>query len=181
MTGAAVKTCLIALALAGGLGGNERPWAQAPSASLQSSVVLMDSAGNGAARLLYDTIVLITVSPDVLAPAFIRPIYDSDERTASGLATWASGGSVLFTSADCSTSAHIHTLTNAGLRSTSQVETPSGIILYVGAEGMPITVDVHSILYSTGCSAVRVRQNGLVAVVATVNLTTTFPPPLSFH
>jgi hypothetical protein len=181
MTEVAVKACLITLALAGSLVGSERPWAQAPFASLQSSVVLMDSAGNGAARLLYDTIVLMTVSPDVLAPAFIAPIYDADARTASGLATWASGGSVLFTSADCSTGAHIHTLTNAGLRSTSQVETPGGIILYVGAEGMPFTVDVQSILYGTGCSAVRVRQNGLVAVVATVNLTTTFPPPLSFH
>lgn len=181
MTGATARTCLVALALAAGLGGSERPWAQTPIASLQRPVVLMDSAGNPAARLLYDTIVLITVSPDVVAPAFIRPIYAADERTASGLATWASGGSVLFTSADCSTGAHIHTLANAGLRSTSQVETPSGIILYVGTEGMPVTVDVHSILYSTGCSAVSVRQNGLVAVVATVNLTTTFPPPLSFH
>ena len=54
----------------------------------------MDSAGKGAARPLNDTIMLISVSSGVAAPASIHPIYDADGRTASGLATWQSGGSV---------------------------------------------------------------------------------------
>ncbi len=148
----------------------------------QTSIVLMDSTGKVTARPLSDTLMLITISPlGAVAPAFIRAIYDADERTASGLATWASGGSVLFTSNDCTTGAHIHTLSNAGLRSTSQVETPDGTLLYVGAIGTPVTVMVRSILYATGCAEVTVRQNGVVPVVIAVNLTTTYPPPLSFQ
>lgn len=175
-----MKTYPFAVVIAVALGAAVPACAQSAGASPQA-IVLVDSTGKVAARPLNDTIMLITVSPEVVAPAFIRSIYDADERTASGLATWASGGSVLFTSADCSTGAHIHTLTNAGLRSTSQVETPGGTTLYVGAIGTPVTAVIHSILYHTGCSAVTVRQNGLVPVDAAVNLTTTYPPPLSFQ
>jgi hypothetical protein len=42
-------------------------------------------------------------------------------------------------------------------------------------------VAVHSILYDTGCSPVTVQQNGLLPVLATINLSTTYPPPLSFQ
>jgi hypothetical protein len=144
--------------------------------------MLLDARGNVAARALSDTLMLVTISADVVAPAFIRPIYDADERAASGLATWASGGSVLFTSSDCSTGAHVHTLGHAGLRSTTQVDTPAGTMLYVGAIGLPVTAQIRSILYSvSGCSPVTVRQPGLISVVATVNLTTAFPPPLALQ
>jgi hypothetical protein len=176
-----VKTHLFVVAIAAVLVGAASACAQPAVTASQTSVVLVDSTGRTAARPLSDTTMLLAVSPGVVAPAFIRPIYDADQGTASGLATWASGGSVLYTSADCSTGPHIHTLTHAGVRATSQVETPSGIILYVGVVGAPATVEVNSILYGSGCSAVTVRQNGLVPVVATVNLTTTFPPPLSFQ
>ena len=175
-----MKTYLLAVAVAVALGATVPACAQSAGAFLHT-IVLVDSTGNVAARPLDDTTMLITVSPGVVAPAFIRPIYDADERTASGMATWASGGSVLFTSADCSTGAHVHTLGNAGLRASSQVETPGGTVLYVGAIGAPVTVTVHSILYATGCSAVTVQQKGCVPVVAAVNLTTTYPPPLSFQ
>ncbi len=56
-----------------------------------------------------------------------------------------------------------------------------GIILYVGAVGMASTVSVQSILYDTGCAPVKVRQNGLFPVLAIVNLSTAYPPPLSFQ
>ena len=148
--------------------------------SLQTPTWL-DSTGKVVGSPLGETVVLIGVARDVRAPAFIRPIYDADGRTASGLATWARGGSVLFTSADCTTGAHVHTLANPGLRAATQVETPQGTVLYVGAIGSPTTVEVGSVLYSTGCSPLRIRQNGLVAVVASVNLTASYPPPLSLQ
>jgi len=154
---------------------------RAQSAQFDAPLALVDSTGKRAARPLGDTVVLVQVAADVRAPAFIRPIYDADGRTASGLATWAAGGSVLFTSADCTTGAHVHTLVNPGLRAASQVETPQGTMLYVGAIGSPTTVEVGSILYSTGCSPLRIRQNGLVPVVASVNLTASYPPPLSLQ
>ena len=50
-----------------------------------------------------------------------------------------------------------------------------------GTNGFATTVTVRSILYDNGCASVTVRQNGLVPVDATVNLTTTYPPPLSFR
>jgi hypothetical protein len=149
--------------------------------TLPNPIVLLDSTGKIAARAFNDTMMLITVHPAVAAPAFIQPIYDVNEKAASGLATWASGGSVLFTSADCTLGAHIHTSTHAGVRATSQVETPGGTILYVGAIGSTRTVSIRSILYGNGCSAVTVQQNGLVPVDMTLNLTTTYPPPLSFQ
>jgi uncharacterized protein with ACT and thioredoxin-like domain len=77
--------------------------------------------------------------------------------------------------------AHVYSLPHAGVRAASQVQTPAGIVLYVGAVGATITAAVQSILYDTGCAPVTVRQNGLVPVVATVNLTATYPPPLSFQ
>ena len=137
--------------------------------------------GKAAARPLNDTIMLISVSSSVAAPALIRPIYDADGRTASGLATWQSGGSVLFTSSDCTNGAHVYSSPYAGARAATQVQTPAGIVLYVGAIGTAITVAVHSILYDNGCSQVTVQQNGLLPVLVTMNLSTAFPPPLSFR
>lgn len=177
---------MLALTIVAGLAALAVPSACAQSAgaapSSRDAIVLRDATGNVAGRALDGTLVLVTdPGAGVVAPAFVRPIYDADSRTASGLATWASGGSVLFTSADCTTGAHIPTLTNAGLRATSQVETPQGVVLYIGTTGIPVTIDARSILYATGCTAVSVRQNGVVAVDASVNLTTTFPPPLAFQ
>ena len=144
-------------------------------------VVLVDSTGKAAARPLNDTVMLITISNGVAAPALIRPIYGADGRTASGLATWQAGGSVLFTSSDCTTGAHVYSLPHAGVRAAAQVQTPAGIVLYVGAIGTATTVAVHSILYDNGCAPVTVQQNGLFPVLATVNLNTAYPPPLSFQ
>jgi hypothetical protein len=142
--------------------------------------VLVDSTGKVVARPLNETIVLVTIS-GVAAPALIRPIYDPDGRTASALATWQAGGSVLFTSSDCTAGAHVYSSPYAGVRATTQVQTPAGIMLYVGAVGTATTVAIHSILYDTGCAPVTVRQNGLLPVLTTVNLNTAYPPPLSFQ
>ena len=132
--------------------------------------MLMDSSGSIAGKPLDETIMLVTVASGVVAPALIRPIYDPDGHTVSGLATWQAGGSVLFTSPDCSTGAHVYGSAHAGVRATTQVETQAGIILYVGAVGTASTVAVQSILYNTGCTPVTVRQNGLFPVLAIVNL-----------
>jgi hypothetical protein len=155
--------------------------AGAGSSPPANSIVLMDATGKGAARPLNDTVMLITISGGVAAPASIRPIYDGDGRTASGLATWQSGGSVLFTSSDCTTGAYVYSSTPAGARATTQVRTSDGIMLYVGAIGTATVVAVRSILYDTGCSPVAVQQNGLFPVLATINLSTAYPPPLSFQ
>ena len=106
---------------------------------------------------------LVTISSGVAAPALIRPIYDSDGRTASGLATWQAGGSVLFTSSDCTAGAHVYGSSYAGVRATTQVQTPAGIVLYVGAVGTASTVAIHSILYDTGCAPVTVQTKRLVS------------------
>jgi hypothetical protein len=145
------------------------------------SITLVDSSGNAAARPLDETTVLVTLGGGVVAPAHIRPIYGPDGRAASGLATWHSGGSVLFTSAACTAGAHVYTSSPAGLRATTQVQTPAGIVLFVGAIGPSVTEAIQSILYDNGCASVAVRQNGLVPVVANVNLTATYPPPLSLQ
>ncbi len=148
----------------------------------QNPAVLIDSAGRIAGRPFADGVVLVTdPATHIVAPASIRAIAGEDGRAASGLATWQSGGSVLFTSVDCSSGAHVYTGGGAGLRAASQVQTAQGVVLFAGAFGAPTTVSIRSILYDTGCSAVAVRQNGLVAVDAAINLTTTFPPPLSFR
>jgi hypothetical protein len=152
-----------------------------PSSPPASAVMLIDSTGNAVARALTETVVLVTVESDLTAPASIRPIYGADGRMASGLGSWQSGGSVLFTSADCTVGAHIYSGTYAAVRAATQVQTPEGIVLYAGAIGTSITVDVRSILYDTGCAQVAVRQNGLVPVLATRNLSTAYPPPLSFR
>src|SRR5437016_1282892 len=70
----------------------------------------------------------------------------------------------------------LYSLPYAGVRAATQVQTPAGIVLYVGAIGTGTTVAVHSILYDTGCSPVTVQQNGLLPVLATINLSTTYPP-----
>lgn len=144
-------------------------------------VVLVDSTGKAAARPLNESIVLIAVSGGVAAPASIRPIHGTDGRAASGLATWQAGGSVLFTSADCTSGAHVYSSSYAAARATTQVQSRAGIVLYVGAIGPTITVSVQSVLYDTGCAPLVIQQNGLIPVVATVNLTTVYPPPLSFQ
>jgi hypothetical protein len=151
-------------------------------ASLSASpIVLIDSTGKVAARALNETLMLVTVGADVVGQASIRPIYDANGHAASGLATWHSGGTVLFSSPDCTTGAHVHASSHAGLRASTQVETPAGILLYVGAVGMASAVTVRSILYDNGCAPVTVRQNDLVPVVATFNLTAGYPPPLAFQ
>ena len=155
--------------------------ASAEKTTLPGSIALFDSTGKIAARAFNDTMMLVTVQPGVVAPAFIHPIYDADGRVASGLATWASDGSVLFTSADCTSGAHIFSSTHAGVRATSQVATPGGTILFVGAIGTTTTILARSILYGNGCSPVTVQQNGLIPVVMNINLTTVYPPPLSFQ
>ncbi|HEX9275113.1 MAG TPA: hypothetical protein VGA51_01790 [Casimicrobiaceae bacterium] len=159
-------------------------FASAQSAGAPASlnpIVLVDSTGNVAARPFNETIVLVDIGSGVAAPALIRPIYDPDGRTASGLATWQAGGSVLFTSRDCTAGAHVHGSPYAGVRATAQVQTPAGVVLYVGAVGTATTVVIQSILYDTGCAPVTVRQNGLHPVLATINLNTAYPPPLSFQ
>jgi len=173
-----LKALIVVLTFAAGAGA--AAFAQNASSAGQSlplnPIVLLDSTGKVAARPLTDTMMLVAINESgVVAPAFIRPIYDADTRTNSGLATWQSGGSALFTSSDCTNGAYIHSLSTAGVRATTQVQTPSGIMLYVGA------VAVHSILYDNGCSPVTVQQNGLLPVEATLNLTTAYPPPLSFQ
>jgi hypothetical protein len=176
---------VIAMSVAVGIAAHGTACAQnlagAGSSPLPNFIVLVDSTGKVAARPLNDTIMLITVRSGVAAPALIRPIYDADGRTVSGLATWQSGGSVLFTSSDCTTGAHVYNLPHAAARAAAQVQTPAGITLYVGAIGPATTVAVQSILYDTGCSPVTVRQNGLHPVLATVNLSTAYPPPLAFQ
>src|ERR1700752_1367289 len=109
--------------------------AGAGSSPPPTSIVLVDSTGKAAARPLNDTLMLITVRSGVAAPASIRPIYDAEGRTASGLAIWQSGGSVLFTSSDCTTGAHVYSLSHPGVRAAAQVQTPAGIVLYVAAIG----------------------------------------------
>jgi hypothetical protein len=153
----------------------------AGSSAGSNPIVLVDSTGKVVARPLNETIMLITISTGIAAPALIRPIHDSDGRTVSALATWQAGGSVLFTSPDCTAGAHVYSSPHAGVRAATQVQTPAGIMLYVGAVGTAITVRIHSILYDNGCAPVTVQQNGLLPVLATVNLTTAYPPPLSFQ
>jgi hypothetical protein len=179
-----VKLPIVAAVIAVTVGGGP---ACAQSASISGTstpsapIVLLDSTGKVAAKAFNDTMMLVAVHPAVVAPAFIHPIYDADGRAASGLATWASDGSVLFTSADCSSGAHVFTSNHAGLRATSQVATPGGTILYVGAIATTRSASIQSILYGNGCSAVIVQQNGLIPVDLTINLTRMYPPPLSFQ
>jgi hypothetical protein len=176
---------VIAAGIAAGIAGHSAAWAQnatsVGSTPPAAAVGLVDSTGKVAARPFNDTIMLVTVGGGVVAPALIRPIYDPDGRMASGWATWHSGGTVLFTSSDCTAGAHVYSLPHAGVRAAAQVQTTSGIILHVGAIGPATTVAIRSILYDTGCAPVTVRQSGLFPVVTTVNLTTAYPPPLSFQ
>ena len=174
-----MKRLAAALFIAAGATATATP-AMAWQSSPAGPIVLVDATGKVVARPLNDTVMLVSVD-GIAAPASIRPIYGADGRAASGTATWQSGGSVLFTSSDCSTGAHVFSPGNGGLRATAQVQTPDGIVLFVGAIGATTTVAVRSILYGSGCSPVSVQQNGLVAVEASVNLTTAYPPPLSFQ
>lgn len=181
-----MTTRVRAVALAIGVAASANASAQMPAAGGQppaaSPIVLVDATGRVAAKALNDTLMLVAIAgTDISAPAFIRPVYDADGRAASGLATWQTGGSVLFMSFNCTTGAHVFSSGNPGVRATTQVETPQGIMLFVGANGTTTTVAVHSILYGNGCSAVTVQQNGLVPVEATVNLTAAYPPPLSLR
>lgn len=183
--GLAMRMWIIAASVAAGVAAHGAACAQnaaAPgSPAPPNSIVLMDSTGNVAARPLNDTVMLITLSSGVAVPALIGPMYNADGRMASGLATWQAGGSVLFTSSDCTAGGYVHSLPHAGVRATTQVRTPAGIVLYVGAIGTATTVAVHSILYDTGCSPVTVQQDGLFPVLAIVNLSAAYPPPLSIQ
>lgn len=168
-----IIAAVVAVAVtANGVARGQNAWPQ---------VVLVDSTGKVAAKPLNETIMLVTIGNGVAAPALIRPIYGPDGRIASGLATWQSGGSVLFTSSDCTTGGHVYSLPHAGVRAAAQVQTPAGIVLHAGAIGPAGTVAVRSILYDTGCAPVTVQQNGLFPVLATFNLDTAHPPPLSFQ
>ena len=144
-------------------------------------VVLVDSTGKIAARPLNETLMLVTVRNGVVAPASIRPIYGPGGHAASALATWQAGGSVLFTSSNCTTGAHVYASSHPGVRAAAQVQTPAGTLLYVGADGTAATVAIESVLYETGCAPLTVRQSGLFPVIATINLSTAYPPPLSFQ
>jgi len=178
-----MKACIVGSIVAVTLAASEPVCAQNMHASespLPShDIALVDSTGRVAAKPLSETITLVALSDGGTAPALIRPIYGPDGRAASGLATWQSGGSVLFTSARCTGDAFVYSSSYAGLRGSAQVQTAAGIVLYVGAVGTTTTAAVQSILYDTGCAQVSVRQNGVVPVVTTVNLTSTYPPPLS--
>jgi hypothetical protein len=177
-----IVAAVICVSVGGGPASAEPASSRATSTISAPIVLLVDSTGKVAARALNDTMMLVTVHhPAVVAPAFIHPVYDADGRAASGLATWASDGSVLFTSPDCSSGAHVFGANHAGLRATSQVATPGGTILYVGAIATTRSASIQSILYGSGCSAVMVQQNGLIPVDLTINLTTAYPPPLSFQ
>ena len=175
-----IAACVVVALTANGIASAQSTGVAGVSPAL-SSVVLVDSTGKAAAKPLNESIMLVAIGSGVAAPASIRPIYGPDGRTASGLATWQAGGSVLFTSADCTAGANVYSSSYAGVRATAQVQTPAGTILYVGAIGPTTTVSVQSVLYDTGCAPLVIQQNGLVPVVATVNLTTVYPPPLSFQ
>ena len=60
------------------------------------------------------------------------------------------------------------------VRARAQVETPDGVIIYVGVIGTRTAVAVSSILYGNGCSPVTIQRNGLVPVEAAANLTTEY-------
>jgi hypothetical protein len=152
-----------------------------PASTSTGAVALIDSTGKVVGHALTETVVLVTLQRDVTAPASIRAVYDNDNRIASGLASWQSGGSVLFTSPDCTNGAYVHGGAIAGVRAATQVQTREGIVLFAGAIGMPTTVEVRSILYDTGCSPIAVRQSGLFPALATLNLSATYPSPLSFR
>jgi hypothetical protein len=171
-----VVAVAIAAVAAGAAGAQSAGVAGTPA-----PIVLVDSTGKAAARPLHETVVLVTIGSGVVAPALIRAIQDPDGRAMSALATWQSGGSVLFTSTDCTAGAHVHALSTPGVRASAQVRTPAGIVLHVGAVGTATTVAIRSILYDTGCTPVTIRQSGLFPVLATVNLDAAYPPPLSFQ
>jgi len=179
---AMTATLALVLGSALSLAANAQPVVGGGVTPSRTPVVLVDAAGKLAARPLNDNMVLVaTDGAGVEAPALIRPIYDDVGREMSGVATWQAGGSVLFTSPDCTTGGYVHTSSRAGVRAAAQVETPAGVVLYVGAVGTTATEVIHSILYGNGCTPVTVQQGGLVAVEAAVNLTLAFPPPLSFR
>ena len=180
MTWSVIAASIAAALVANGVANAQSAGVMGLSPSA-NPIVLVDSTGKAVARPLNETTMLVTISSGVAAPALIRPIYGPDGRTASGLATWQTGGSVLFTSSDCTAGAHVYGSSYAGVRATTQVQTPAGIMLYVGAVGIASTVAVHSILYDTGCAPVKVQQNGLFPVLAIVNLNAAYPPPLAFQ
>lgn len=178
---ASVIAAIVAVALTAGRSASAQGAGNTELPPLSAPIVLVDSTGKAAARPLNETIMLVTLGGGVVAPALIRPIYDVDGRAMSGLATWRSGGSVLFTSFDCTTGAHVYGSPHAGVRATTQVQTPAGIVLHVGDVGVAGTVTIYSILYDNGCAPVTIRQNGLHPVLASINLDSAYPPPLSFQ
>jgi hypothetical protein len=178
---ARVVALSMAVAIAASGAASAQETAGPGSSVSPSAIVLLDSTGKIAARALNETIMLVTLANGVVAPASIRPVYDASGRAVSGMAMWHSGGSVLFTSSDCSLDAYVYSLPQAGVRAAAQVQTPTGIVLYVGAIGTAHTVVIRSILYDNGCVQVTVRQDGLHPVVTTLNLTAAYPAPLSLQ
>ena len=180
-----MKAHVVGLSIAAAVAASGAAFAQESSAAGSvlppTSIVLIDSTGKIAAKALNETIMLVTLDNGVVAPALVRPAYDAGGRAVSGLAMWQSGGSVLYASSDCSLDAYVYSLPQAGVRAAAQVQTPAGIVLYVGAIGTASTVVVRSILYDTGCAQVTVRQDGLHSVVATLNLTSVYPAPLTLQ
>ena len=162
-------------------GGAHRERGRPRTDCLGPPVVLVDSTGKVAARPLNETIMLVTIGNGVAAPALIRPIYGPDERIASGLATWQSGGSVLFTSSDCTTGARCLQLAARG-RACGRAGSDSGRNRASCRGDWTCDRGGDSLdPVRHGCAPVTVRQNGLFPVLATVNLDTAYPPPLSFR
>jgi hypothetical protein len=180
MTSWTIAACAVAV-LAANVSAHAESTGVAGNSPTPTTAVLVDSTGKAAAKPLGESIMLVTVGSGVTAPALIRPIYGPDGRAASGLATWQAGGSVLFTSGDCTSGANVYSSSYAAARAATQVQTQAGTILFVGAIGPTTTVSVRSVLYDTGCAPLKIEQNGLVPVVTTINLTTVYPPPLSFQ
>jgi hypothetical protein len=180
-----MKARVLGLSIAAAVAANGAAFAQEPAGTgpflSPTSIVLLDSTGAIAARALSETIMLVKLDNGIVAPALIRPAYEAGGRAMSGLAIWQSGGGVLFASSDCSLDAYVYSLPQPGVRAAAQVQTPAGIVLYVGAIGTASTVAVRSILYDTGCVQVSVRQDGLHPVVATLNLSAAYPAPLSLQ
>jgi len=175
-----IVTTILAAFFASGVVRAQSTTATSRPPTVAGTVVLMDSTGKVAARPLNETLMLVTVN-GVVAPASIRSIHDAEGHAASAFATWNAGGSVLFTSSDCTSGAHVYASQHPGVRAAAQVRTPAGIMLYAGADGAAATVTIKSVLYETGCASLTVRQGGLFPVQATVNLSAEYPPPLSFQ
>jgi hypothetical protein len=84
---------VIAASIAVALIANEVAYAQSTGvmglSPLPNPIVLVDSTGKAVARPLNETIMLVTISSGVAAPALIRPSYDSRSTYGVGLSDMA--------------------------------------------------------------------------------------------